>query len=130
MLKFNVRSFTKYFSKTHEYVDVEGTVGKIGLSEFAINMLGKVTFVDVNVGKTVKRTEEFGTVEATKAVTPVQSPVSGKITDANQEALDNPEIITKDPENKGWFAKITLDNTEELKELMTKDAYLKYCQGN
>ncbi|EAX86583.1 Glycine cleavage H-protein [Trichomonas vaginalis G3] len=124
------RNFTKLYAKTHEYIDVEGTIGKIGLSEFAMKMLGKATFVDVQVGKTFKKSEEFGTVEATKAVTPVQTPVSGKIIEANAAVLDNPELLSKKPETDGWFAKISLSNEAELKELMTKEAYIKYCEGN
>ena len=128
--KFQGRSFVKYFSPTHEYIDVEGNKGKIGLSHFATHLLGDVTFVNVDTGRTVKAKEEIGNVEAAKAVSPIMAPVSCKIDSMNQAVIDEPALVGTDPEGKGWIATVTLTDEAELSALMNGDDYEKFVKKN
>ena len=126
--RFPQRSFVKYFAPTHEYIDVEGSKGKIGLSHFATHLIGDVTFVNIETGKTANKKDEIGTVEAAKAVSPVLSPVSCTVDEINQAVVDDPSIVGKDPEGKGWVASVTLTNQDELNDLMSAEKYAEFCK--
>ena len=126
--KLHQRNFVKYFAPTHEYVDVEGKTAKLGLSHFATHLLGDVTFVNVDTGRTVKAKEEIGNVEAAKAVSPIMAPLSLTVGELNQAIVDDPSLVGKDPEGKGWIATVTIADESELKDLMKLEEYEKFCK--
>lgn len=122
----NIPSGLKY-SKTHEWVKVDGGVGTVGVSDFAQHELGDIVFVEApQLGDTVSAGTQMGTVESVKAVSELNSPVSGAVAETNEELQDHPEFLNQDPYGNGWIVKVTLSNAKELEGLMDADAYGKY----
>ena len=112
------------YTKDHEWILVEGTTGTVGITDHAQGELGDVVFVELPAaGKTVKKGESFGTIEAVKAVSDLYAPVGGQILEANGELAASPELVNKDPYGKGWMVKIRIANPGELKDLMDATAY-------
>ncbi len=112
------------YADTHEYIKVENDLLKIGISEFAIDQLGDIVFVElVSKGDKLKKGETFGTIESVKAVEEVYLPFSGEIININEEVVENPEILQNDPTNSGWLIIIKPENDYKLDELMNSDEY-------
>lgn len=112
------------YTKDHEWIRIEGNEAFIGITDFAQRELGDIVYVDINsVGKEFKKEEVFGTVEAVKTVSDLFIPLSGKVLEVNAELNNSPEQVNQDPYGKGWMAKISLTNPEEVKELMDAAAY-------
>jgi glycine cleavage system H protein len=114
------------YTKDHEWVRIDGNVGTIGITEYAQGELGDIVFVELpSVGKGVESGQTFGTVEAVKAVSDLYSPVTGTVKDINKEIQDSPELVNKEPYERGWMIKVTLSNPDELKNLLDVEAYKK-----
>jgi glycine cleavage system H protein len=112
------------YSKEHEWVKVEGTRGRIGLTHHAQNALGDVVFVELpKVGRAVKQMEAFGVVESVKAVSDVYSPVGGAVAEVNTALETTPELVNKDCYGAGWIVVVELANPKELDALMDVKAY-------
>jgi glycine cleavage system H protein len=115
------------YTKDHEWIKVEGSVGTIGITDYAQSELGDVVFAELpKVGVTMKAGESFGTIESVKAVSEIFTPVSGEITEINSKLVDTPEIINKDPHGSAWLVKIRLSDPKELSALMDAAAYETY----
>lgn len=114
------------YTKDHEWVRIDGNVGTIGITEYAQGELGDIVFVELpSVGKGVEAGQTFGTVEAVKAVSDLYSPVTGTVKDINKEIQDSPELVNKEPYERGWMIKVTLTNPDEVKNLLDVEAYKK-----
>lgn len=112
------------YSKEHEWVKVEGTRARIGLSHHAQHALGDVVFVEVpKVGRALTSMEAFGVVESVKAVSDVYTPVSGAVVEVNAGLETSPELINKDCYGAGWIIAVEMANPEELDALMDVKAY-------
>ena len=112
------------YTKDHEWLRVEGSEGYVGITDFAQGELGDIVYVDINtVGQSLNKDAVFGTVEAVKTVSDLLLPVSGKILEVNPLLNDKPESVNKDPYGEGWMVKISLENPDDLKELMDAAAY-------
>jgi glycine cleavage system H protein len=121
---------SRYYSKDHEWVEIEGNVGVIGITDYAQHQLGDITFIEMpEVGSEIKQFSIFCTIESVKAASDVYAPVSGKIKEINEVLEDTPEIINKNPESEGWIAKVEVSNLGELDNLMNKSAYEEYVKG-
>ena len=119
-------SFPDYlkYADTHEYIKEENGLIKIGVSEFAIDQLGDIVFVDlVEKGEVLNKGDTFGTIESVKAVEEVYLPFSGEIIEKNQKVIDNPEILQNDPINDGWLILIKPEPNYNLDDLMSSDEY-------
>ncbi|MCD6104898.1 MAG: glycine cleavage system protein GcvH [Thermosipho sp. (in: Bacteria)] len=117
----------KKYSKTHEWVLLEGSIATIGISERAAEDLGDITYVDLpEVGKAVKKGDTLCTIESVKAASTVYAPVSGKIIEINKELDTSPELINDSSENEGWIVKIEIEDSKELEDLMSKEEYENY----
>ena len=115
---------SRYFTEEHEWIDVDGDVGTVGISEYAQSQLGDIVFVDVpEDGKRLGKGDEAAVVESVKAASDVYSPVSGNVVVGNTALADEPALVNSDPEADGWFFKITLSDPSELDELMDEAAY-------
>jgi glycine cleavage system H protein len=115
----------KYTSQ-HEWILLEGNVGKIGITEFAQSELGDVVFVELAaIGKKVRAGESLGTIEAVKTVAELYSPVSGEIIALNEKVNTTPEIVNRDPYGDGWIVQLQLADVKEVESLMDADAYKK-----
>ena len=112
------------YSKEHEWVKVEGTRGRIGLTHHAQSALGDVVFVEVpKVGRAVKQMEAFGVVESVKAVSDVYAPVSGAVVEVNAGLETTPELVNKDCYGAGWLVVVEMASPKELDALMDATAY-------
>lgn len=115
------------YSKDHEWIQVSGGVGTIGITDYAQHSLGDVVFVELpKTGTKVKAGDTLGTVESVKAVSEVFSPVSGEVTDVNSELSTAPEKINQDPHKSAWLVKVKLADEGEAAKLMDAKAYTEY----
>ncbi len=119
----NIPSELKY-TKDHEWVRIEGDVATIGITDFAQGELGDIVFVDVDTeGETLDKEEVFGSVEAVKTVSDLFLPLSGEITEFNENLADAPEVVNSDPYGEGWMIKIKVSNMDEVSELLSAEQY-------
>ena len=121
---------SRYFTQDHEWVDVDGDIGTVGISEYAQSQLGDVVFIDVpEAGKTLSKGDEAAVVESVKAASDVYSPVSGTVTEGNAALTDDSSLVNSDAEAAGWFFKLTLSDPSELDSLMDEAAYAAFVEG-
>ncbi|GAB6189325.1 glycine cleavage system protein GcvH [Marinitoga arctica] len=114
----------KKFTKSHEWVEVEGNTATIGITSHAAEELGDVTFVELpEIGKEVKKGEVLCAVESVKSASDVYSPISGKVIEVNEELDASPEIINDDAEGKGWIVKLEISDENELNDLLSEEEY-------
>ena len=114
----------RYFTQDHEWIEVDGEVGTVGITDYAQGQLGDIVFVDVpDEGKRLARGDEAAVVESVKAASDVYAPASGEVIEGNAALGDQPDLVNGDPEGEGWFYKLTLSDTSELDELMDETAY-------
>jgi glycine cleavage system H protein len=114
----------RYFTEDHEWVDVDGDTGTVGISDYAQGQLGDIVFVDLpEEGKELTKGDDAAVVESVKAASDVYSPVSGTVIEANGDLGDTPDLVNSDAEGDGWFFKLTLSDTDELSSLMDEAAY-------
>ena len=122
-MSYKFPNYLKY-ADTHEYVKEENGLLKIGVSEFAIDQLGDLVFVElVEKGSSLKKGDTFGTIESVKAVEEVYLPFSGEVISINEGVIDNPEILQNDPIGDGWLVIIKPETDAKLDELMNSDEY-------
>ncbi len=119
----------KKYAKSHEWVEVEGKIATVGISEHAQGELGDIVYVDLpEVGKEVKAGEVLCSVESVKSASDVYSPVSGKVVEVNETLEDSPETINKSAENEGWIAKLEITDESELDALMSEEEYKEFIE--
>ena len=119
------------YADTHEYVLEENGFLKIGVSEFAIDQLGDIVFVELaDQGATLGKGETFGTIESVKAVEEVYLPFSGEIVSVNESVIDNPELLQNDPTGEGWLVILKPESKVSFDDLMTSDAYKSKVMPN
>ena len=112
------------YTKDHEWIRLEGNTATIGITEFAQKELGDIVYVEVEtIGKSLKANEVFGTVEAVKTVSDLFLPVDGTINELNGALSSQPELVNSDPYGEGWMIKMTVDNPQDVEELMDAAAY-------
>jgi glycine cleavage system H protein len=112
------------YTKDHEWVLIEGNTATVGITDFAQSELGDIVYVEVEtVDETLDKEEVFGTVEAVKTVSDLFLPLSGTIESFNEELDQNPELVNSDPYGAGWMIKLSIDNLDEVEELLDVDAY-------
>ena len=112
------------YTATHEWLKVEGDVGTVGITDFAVEQLSDLVFVDLpSVGEAIERGVRFGEVESTKTVSDLISPVSGTVTEVNSGLTDHPEVITASPFEKGWLIRVRLSKPDEVKLLLSGADY-------
>ena len=118
-----------YFTKDHEWVNVDGDNATVGISDHAQQALGDIVFAEVpDVGRQVSKGDEAAVVESVKAASDVYAPVSGEVTEGNSALGDDPSLINRDPEGEGWFFKLKLADPGELDGLMDEAAYREWCK--
>ena len=121
---------SRYFTQDHEWVDVDGDVGTVGISEYAQSQLGDVVFVEVpEAGKQLTKGADAAVVESVKAASDVYSPVSGTVIEGNTALADDSSLVNSDAEAAGWFFKLTLSDPSELHSLMDEAAYAAFVEG-
>ena len=114
------------YTKEHEWIQVDGKVGTIGITDYAQNSLGDIVFVDLpKVGDAVEAGKSFGSVESVKAVSDLFAPVSGAVTAVNEDLKDAPEKINSDA-NTTWLLKVELSDAKQVDGLLTAADYEKF----
>ncbi|MFC1500636.1 glycine cleavage system protein GcvH [Candidatus Zixiibacteriota bacterium] len=112
------------YSKEHEWCRVDGETAVIGITDFAQGELGDVVFLELpEAGDTAVAGDEFGTIEAVKAVAELFAPLSGEVVEVNAVVMDSPETVNEDPYGNGWMIKISISDPSELDGLMDASAY-------
>lgn len=119
----------RYFTKDHEWIDVDGGVATVGITNYAQLQLGDIVFVEVPAaGSRVTKGNEAAVVESVKAASDVYAPVSGAVTEGNAALEAEPGLVNTSPEVDGWFFKLMLDDAGELDGLMDSNAYSTYVE--
>ena len=112
------------YTQEHEWVQVEGDVGTVGVTDFAANELGEVVFVELpETGSEFSQGDTIGTIESVKAVADLFLPVSGEIIEINDAVVDGPELVNKDPLDDGWLFRVRISDPSELDQLLDAAAY-------
>ncbi len=115
------------YTKEHEWVKKEGNVVALGITDHAQEQLGDVVFLELpEVEDEVSQDDTIGSVESTKAVSDIFTPVSGKVVEINEDILDSPEVVNQDPYGQGWMVKIELSSPDELDDLLSAEDYEKF----
>ncbi|GGB15655.1 glycine cleavage system H protein [Sphingomonas metalli] len=114
----------RYFTEDHEWIEVDGQIGTVGITDYAQGQLGDIVFVDVPAdGRSLGKGDEAAVVESVKAASDVYSPVSGTVLEGNTALADQPDLVNSDAEGEGWFFRLTLSDEAELESLMDEAAY-------
>lgn len=118
------------YAESHEWAKSEGDKVKIGITDYAQDQLGDIVFVELpEIGDSLEKGEELGTVESVKAVSELYMPVGGEIVAINSVLEDSPELVNNTPYTEGWMIEVRPDNPSELDALLTRDAYLEKLKG-
>ena len=119
-----------FFTRDHEWIRINGGIGPVGITDYAVQQLGDITFVELpKQGKEIKRSDVLCAVESVKAASDVYAPLSGWVTEVNAALDDQPEIVNRSPEEEGWMARMELADPDEARGLMTRREYDEYVRG-
>ena len=115
---------TLRYTKDHEWIQLEGNIATIGITDFAQHELGDIVYVDINtIGKSLEAEAVFGTVEAVKTVSDLFLPLAGTVNEVNSLLEKQPELVNTDPYGDGWMIKMTVTNPADVAALMDSAAY-------
>ena len=118
---------TRYFTEEHEWIDVEGDIATVGITDHAQSQLGDIVFVEVpQPGTVLAKGKEAAVVESVKAASDVYSPIGGTVTEGNAAIEDDPALVNADAEDSGWFFKLSIADAGELDGLMDEAAYREF----
>ena len=117
------------FTKSHEWAKIEGDTATIGITDYAQSQLGDIVFIELlKVGEKIKQSSQIGTIESTKAASELYTPISGEVIQVNGELVSNPQWINESPFDKGWIAKVKIENQTELDKLMDESVYKEFIE--
>lgn len=112
------------YTEDHEWVKVDGDIATIGITDHAQGELGDIIFIEFpEINDTVQKSEPFGTIEAVKTVADLFAPISGKVLEINESLEDSPELVNSETYGQGWLVKVSINNHEELKGLLSSEKY-------
>ena len=118
------------YTKTHEWVRLEGDTVTVGITDFAFEQLGDIVFIELpSVGDKVARDNAFGVIESVKAAVDLNSPVSGQVVEVNEALADQLDTIAEDPYGASWMIKVKASDLKELDNLMTAAEYKSFVQS-
>lgn len=119
-----------YFTREHEWVRIEGGIGTVGITAYAVEQLGDITFVELpKPGKAVGKSAVLCAVESVKAASDVYAPLSGRVTEVNGALESSPEILNLSPEDEGWMVRLEIADPDETAGLLTRQEYEAYLRG-
>jgi glycine cleavage system H protein len=121
---------SRYFTKEHEWIEIDGDIATVGITDFAQGQLGDIVFVEVpQAGTQVTQGGDAAVVESVKAASDVYAPVSGEVVEGNAALEADPALVNSDPEGEGWFFKLRLSDNHQLSELMSADEYKAFVDS-
>ncbi|HIK08282.1 MAG TPA: glycine cleavage system protein GcvH [Trichormus sp. M33_DOE_039] len=116
---------------THEYVRLDGEIATIGITEFAVDQLGDVVFLELpDIGDLLTKGDTFGSIESVKAVEDLNAPVTGTVVERNEALIESPEAVADDPYGEGWFLKLRVNDPDEVNDALTADEYRAAVEGD
>lgn len=119
----------RHYSRSHEWVRIDGDVGTIGITDHAQKELGEIVYLELpELGHVYNAEDEFGTVESVKAVSELFTPVSGEVVEINKAAVAEPGIVNDDPFGDGWLIRVKISTDEEVSKLMSAEDYARYLK--
>ena len=117
----------KKYTEEHEWVQLDGEIATVGITDHAQESLGDIVFIDLpTVGNQVKAKEDLCVIESVKAASDIYSPLDGEVTEINDNLSNDASIVNQDAENEGWIFKIKVSNLEQYNTLMSLDQYLEF----
>jgi glycine cleavage system H protein len=117
------------YTREHEWVLIEANQATIGITDFAQHELGEVVYVELpKIGDAVTKDETFGVVESVKAASDIYAPVSGEVTEVNEDLTETPEMLNDDPYGDAWLIRVEMSDPAEMEQLMTADDYKAYVE--
>jgi glycine cleavage system H protein len=120
----------RYYTEEHEWIDVDGDVATVGITDFAQGQLGDIVFVEVpDTGAELSQGGDAAVVESVKAASDVYAPVDGTVTEGNSQLEEDPALVNSDPEGEGWFFRLSLSDKSQLDGLMDAAAYKAFCDA-
>jgi glycine cleavage system H protein len=120
----------RYYTDEHEWIDVEGESATVGITDYAQEQLGDIVFVELpSVGTELEKGGDAAVVESVKAASDVYSPISGEVTEVNGALEDEPALVNSSPEEEGWFFRLSITDSSELKGLMDENAYKTFVDS-
>ena len=120
----------RYYTDEHEWIDVEGDIATVGITEYAQGQLGDIVFVELpDVGALIEQGKDAAVVESVKAASDVYAPITGEITEVNPALEEDPALVNTSPEDGGWFFKMTIADEGELDGLMDEDGYKAFVEA-
>jgi glycine cleavage system H protein len=120
----------RYYTEEHEWIDVDGDVATVGITDFAQGQLGDIVFVEVpDTGAELSQGGDAAVVESVKAASDVYAPVDGTVTEGNSQLEEDPALVNSDPEGEGWFFRLALSDKSQLDGLMDAAAYKVFCDA-
>ena len=118
------------YTKDHEWIKLDGKLGRIGVTDYAQHALGDVVFVELpQVSRALQAMETFGVVESVKAVSDIYAPADGEVIAVNKDVVGSPELVNSDPYGAGWLVRVRLTDPASLDALMDRAAYVAYLAG-
>ena len=119
----------KKYTEEHEWVEVEGDIATVGITNHAQESLGDIVFIDLpTLGKKVKSNEELCVIESVKAASDIYAPIDGVVTEVNNNLSDDASILNQDAEKNGWIFKMKISNPSQYDSLMSLDQYLVFLE--
>jgi glycine cleavage system H protein len=129
MSSFEYPQDLKYLD-THEYVRLDGEIATIGITEFAVDQLGDVVFLELpDIGDAITKGDTFGSIESVKAVEELNAPITGTVIERNETLVESPEAVADDPYGQGWFIKVRVNDPDEVNDALTADEYRAEVEG-
>ena len=120
----------RYYTDEHEWIEVEGDVATVGITDYAQGQLGDIVFVELpEVGAMIEQGKDAAVVESVKAASDVYAPITGEIIEVNPALEEDPALVNSAPEDGGWFFKMTIADPGELDKLMDEDGYKAFVDG-
>ena len=120
----------RYYTDEHEWIDVEGDIATVGITDYAQSQLGDIVFVELpEVGALIEQGKDAAVVESVKAASDVYAPITGEVTETNAALEEDPALVNTSPEEGGWFFKMTIADEGELDGLMDEDGYKAFVEG-
>ncbi len=117
------------FTKSHEWVRVQGDIATVGITDYAQSQLGDIVFIELpKAGEKIKKASGLGTIESTKAASELYAPVSGEVTQVNNDLVNNPQWINESALDKGWMAKVKVEDFAELDSLLDESTYREFVE--
>ena len=117
------------YTKSHEWVRVDGDIVTVGMTDYAQSELGDITYLELpDPGTSVAATEPFGVVESVKAASDIYAPIAGEVIERNEDAVSAPDVVNASPYEQAWLIKVKLADADSLNGLMSADDYEQYLQ--